>query len=137
MGSDKKDAMRRRRAKRLAERAERFERHAALANKRTGDARYAQRTTNSDGSVTSTPRTSEVDDLRNMMEAAAKRFRAKFSREMTPDDPVFFAPRRRRTCADGQGEMIAEVRDHAERMPKPEMRAHMLTVTEWATWSRR
>lgn len=130
MGSGKKDAKQRRRAKRLAERAERFERHAALVSKRTGDARYVQRTTNADGSVTVTPPASETDDLRDMMEEAAERFRAKFGREMRPDDPVFFDPDADEPVPMDEEKVIAEIHDQAERMPNPEMRAHMLAFAD-------
>lgn len=64
------------------------------------------------------------------MEEAVERFRAKFSREMTPDDPVFFAPDADEPVPMAEEKVIAEIRDHAERMPKPEMRAHMLAFAE-------
>jgi hypothetical protein len=130
MASGKKDAKRRRRAKRLAERAERFERHAALVNQRSGDPRYVQRIANPDGSVTLTPAVSDVDDFQDVMEQAAQRFRAKFGREMGPDDPVLFDPDADEPVPIDEQKMVAEVREQAERMADPVMRAHMLAFAE-------
>ncbi|GGQ13196.1 hypothetical protein BKA00_006426 [Actinomadura coerulea] len=131
MANGKKDAMRRRRTKRLAERAERFERHAALVNQRSGDPRYVHHVANPDGSVTLTPAVSDVDDFQDVVEKAAQQFRAKFGREIGPDAPVSFDPDADEPVPIDEQKMVAEVREQAERMDGPVMRMHMLAFAEF------
>ncbi|MFC5828783.1 hypothetical protein [Nonomuraea insulae] len=88
MGSRKKDAKHRRREQRLAERASRFERHAALVVERHGDPRYVQRTLNPDGSQSLTL----PPEMMDLMLQQRERFREKFGRDIRPDDPIFFDP---------------------------------------------
>ena len=133
MASSKKDDKRRRRAKQLAERAARFERHAALVAARTGDPRYAQRTRNADGwySVTIPP------ELIELLREQEERFREKFGRDMGPGDPVFFDPDAddpTSLSVDRYNELFVEA---AEGIDDPELRTLALasadvgyTVTE-------
>jgi hypothetical protein len=88
MSKPNKDAKRRRRAKRLAERAGRFESHAALVVERQGDPGYAQKTRRPDGSyaVTLPP------EMTEMLARQRELFREKFGRDVGPDDPIFFDP---------------------------------------------
>jgi hypothetical protein len=88
VASSKKNAKRRRRAQQLAERAERFERHAALVAARSGDPRYPQRVRNDDGSYS----VSMTPEVMEMLRQQQQNFRAKFGREPGPEDPLFFDP---------------------------------------------
>lgn len=130
MAGKKKDAKQRRRAKRLAERAERFERHAALVNQRAGDRRFVQRVTDAQGRVTVTPGESEGPQVFGALRRQAELFRAKFGREMGPEDPVFFDPDADEPVPVDEGKMMAEIRQEAERMPDPQMRAYLLAFAE-------
>jgi hypothetical protein len=88
MSKPNRDAKRRRRAKRLAERASRFESHAALVVERQGDPRYTQKTRHPDGSYSITL----PPEMMEMLARQRELFREKFGRDMGPDDPVFFDP---------------------------------------------
>jgi hypothetical protein len=118
VASPKKDAKRRRRAKALAERAERFERHAALVAERAGDPRYVQRTRNPDGSYRVTLPPEVVQAIRQQAES----FREKFGRDMGPDDPVFFDPDVDEPVPLSEERYNELFREVAENVEDPELR---------------
>ncbi|TDD79049.1 hypothetical protein [Actinomadura rubrisoli] len=130
MAGKKEDANQRRRAKRLAERAERFERHAALVNQRADDRRFVQRVTDAQGRVTVTLAESEGPQITDALRQQQELFRDKFGREMGPSDPVFFDPDADEPVPVDEGKMMAEIRQEAERMPDPQMRAYLLAFAE-------
>lgn len=119
MASPKKDAKRRRRAKALAERAERLERHAALVAERAGDPRYVQRTTNADGSYQVTLPPEVVQAIRQQADS----FREKFGRDMGPDDPVFFDPDADEPVHLSEARYNELFQEVAENIEDPEVRA--------------
>jgi hypothetical protein len=126
MASSKKDAKRRRRAQQLAERAARFERHAALVAARAGDPRYPQRIKNADGSYSVFISPEAVEMLRQQQRS----FREKFGREMGPGDPVFFDPDADEPItlsADRYNELFIEA---AEGIEDPELRALALASAD-------
>jgi hypothetical protein len=88
MGKPSREDKRRRRERRLADRARRFEDHAKLVVERQGDGTYAQRTVLPDGRTTVSIPPDVVEELRRQQD----RFREKFGRDPGPDDPVFFDP---------------------------------------------
>jgi hypothetical protein len=118
VASSKKDAKRRRRAKALAERAERLERHAALVAERAGDPRYVQRTRNQDGSYHVTLPPEAVQAIRQQ----ARSFREKFGRDMGPDDPVFFDPDADEPLPLSEERYNELFREMAENIEDPELR---------------
>ncbi|MDL4813164.1 hypothetical protein [Actinomadura opuntiae] len=130
MAGKKKDAKQRRRAKRLAERADQFERHAALVNQRAGDSRFVQRVTDAQGRVTVTPGEGEEAQVADALRQQEELFRAEFGREMGPDDPVFFDPDADEPVPVDPDRMMAEVRQEAERMTDPQMRAYLLAFAD-------
>lgn len=130
MAGKKKDAKQRRRAKRLAERAERFERHAALVNQRAGDRRFVQRVTDAQGRVTVTPGEAEGPRVTDALRRQQELFRAKFGRQMGPQDPVFFDPDADEPVPIDPDKMMAEIRQEAERMPDPQTRAYLLAFAD-------
>lgn len=130
VAAKKKDAKQRRRAKRLAERAERFERHAALVNQRAGDRRFVQRVADAQGRVTVRLGESEGPRVADALRQQEELFRAKFGREMGPGDPVFFDPDADEPVAVDPGKMMAEVRQKAEQMTDPQMRAFLLAFAD-------
>lgn len=79
---------------RLAREERRREEHARLVAERSGDPRFVQRTTDSDGRTTiSWPReTPNGRELGASLEAQAEAFRQKFGRAPGPDDPLLFDP---------------------------------------------
>jgi hypothetical protein len=117
MAEKKKDAKKRRRAKRLAERPERFERHAALVNQRAGDPRFVQRVTDAQGRVTVTPAYSEGTQVADVLRQQQELFRTKFGREMGPQDPVFFDPDADEPVPIDERTMMAEVRRRPSGYP--------------------
>lgn len=119
MASSKKDAKRRRRAQALAERAERFERHAALVAQRTGDPRYVQRTRNADGSYQITLPPEIIQAIRQQEDS----FREKFGRDMRPDDPVFFDPDADEPVPLSEDRYKDLFREAAENIEDPELQA--------------
>ncbi len=88
MSKPSKDAKRRRRVRRLAERASRFESHVALVVERQGDPSYTQKTRHPDGSYSITL----PPEMTEMLAGQRELFREKFGRDMRPDDPIFFDP---------------------------------------------
>jgi hypothetical protein len=119
MASPKKDAKRRRRAKSLAERAKRLERHAALVAERAGDPRYVQRTKNADGSYQVTLPPEVVQAVRQQADS----FREKFGRDMGRDDPVFFDPDADEPVALSEARYNELFQEVAENIEDPELRA--------------
>ena len=88
MGKPNKEEKRRRRERRLADRARRFEDHAKLVVARQGDPDYAQRAFLPDGRTVVSIPPEVVEELRRQED----RFREKFGRDPGPHDPVFFDP---------------------------------------------
>ncbi|MBO0823398.1 MAG: hypothetical protein J2P27_06005 [Actinobacteria bacterium] len=120
----KKDADRRQ--KLLAERAARFESHAAMVTARTGDSRYPQRALNPDGSYSITLHPAANEALREQHEL----FREKFGRDPDPGDPVFFDPDSDEPtllAADFFERLLLET---ADRMDDRELRAMLRACVE-------
>jgi hypothetical protein len=91
----RKAARQRARARRQhAEAERRREQHARLVARRSGDLRFVQRPRHADGSVwIGWPAGGPHDAaIREALAGQKAAFRAKFGREMAPDDPVFFDP---------------------------------------------
>lgn len=89
MGKPTRDEKRRRRERRVADRARRFEDHAKLVIERQGNSDYyPQRTRQPDGQTTVSLPPEVVEELRKQQD----QFRDKFGRDPGPDDPVFFDP---------------------------------------------
>lgn len=124
----KKAAKKQRRATRIADRARRFEQHAALVNERDGDPRFVRRITNPDGSATVIA-PDEDGELAAAIAFQQKAFREKFGRDMGPDDPVFFDPDADEPTPTDAAAMSEEIRRTAGQMPDGEMRAYLLA---WA-----
>lgn len=89
-----------------------------------------QRVTDAQGRVTVTPGESEGPQVFGALRRQAELFRAKFGREMGPEDPVFFDPDADEPVPVDEGKMMAEIRQEAERMPDPQMRAYLLAFAE-------
>jgi hypothetical protein len=125
----RKAAKKQRRAKRLADRAQRFEQHTRLAAERAGDPRFVQRTWNADGSSTIVfpDHDREIKDAFAEQEAA---FRAKFGRDMGPEDPVFFDPDADEPVPMTPEKISAQIREAAEDMPDAQSRAYMLAYAD-------
>jgi hypothetical protein len=84
-----------RRERRQLAREEKFrEEHARLVVERSHDPRFIQRIHRNDGTtVYQWPVDPPLDNyLREMMEHQAERFRHKFGRDPSPEDPIFFDP---------------------------------------------
>ena len=88
MGRPSMDDKRRRRERRLADRARRFEDHARLVVARQGDPSYSQRTVMPDGRIAVSIPPELVAELQRQQD----RFREKFGRDPGPDDPLIFDP---------------------------------------------
>jgi hypothetical protein len=84
-----------RRGRRQLAREEKFrEEHTRLVLERSQDPRFIQRIRHDDGTtVYQWPVDSPLnEDLREMLERQAERFRTKFGRDPGPEDPIFFDP---------------------------------------------
>lgn len=103
---------------------------AALVNQRAGDRRFVQRVTDAQGRVTVTPGESEGSRVTDALRQQQELFRAKFGRDMGPDDPVFFDPDADEPVPVDPGTMMAEVRQEAERMSDPQVRAYLLAFAD-------
>jgi hypothetical protein len=84
----------RRQHRQLAQEERIREDHARLVVERSQDPRFTQRIHGHDGSAVYRWPTDSVqhEQLREMMESQARRFRDKFGRGPRPEDPIFFDP---------------------------------------------
>jgi hypothetical protein len=84
----------RRQRRQLAQEERIREDHARLVVERSQDPRFTQRIHRQDGSTVYRWPTDSVqhEQLREMMEGQARRFRDKFGRDPRPEDPIFFDP---------------------------------------------
>lgn len=82
----------RRQRRQLAEEERIREDHARLVVERSQDPRFTQRIHGQDGSTVYRRSTDSAqhEQLREMMEGQAQRFRNKFGRDPSPEDPIFF-----------------------------------------------
>lgn len=99
-------------------------------NQRAGDSRFVQRVTDAQGGVTVTPGEGEGAQVADALRQQEESFRAKFGREMGPDDPVFFDPDADEPVPVDPGKMMAEVRQEAERMTDPQTQAYLLAFAD-------
>ena len=84
----------RRQRRQLAEEERVREDHARLVVERSQDPRFVQRIHGQDGSTVYRWSTDSVqhEQLREMLEGQVRRFRDKFGRDPSPEDPIFFDP---------------------------------------------
>jgi hypothetical protein len=84
----------RRQRRQLAQEERSREDHARLVVERSQDPRFTQRIHRPDGSTVYQWPTDSLQgqQLREMMEGQARRFRDKFGRDPRPEDPIFFEP---------------------------------------------
>jgi hypothetical protein len=122
MGKPTKDEKRRRRERRLAERAKRFEDHAKLIVERQDDPDFPQRTVHPDGSTTVSMPPEVVEELRRQQD----QFREKFGRDPGPDDPVFFDPDADEPRPLPEGFWNEAMQDFADQSDDPRLRAFAL-----------
>jgi hypothetical protein len=122
MGKSAKEEKRRRRERRVADRARRFADHAKLVVERQGDPNFAQRTVQPGGRTTVSIPPEVVEELRWQEDL----FREKFGRDPGPGDPVFFDPDadEPRPLPDGSWDEALE--DVAGEVGDPVMRAFAL-----------
>jgi hypothetical protein len=129
----RKAAKKQRRAKRLADRADRFEQHAALVAERDGDPGYPQRIRHDDGS--STVAVPDHDGhFAAIFRVRQQAFKEKFGREMGPEDPVFFDPDADEPVPMTVEKIEAMTRATAEDMSDPVARANMLASADVGYW---
>ncbi|MEU6036112.1 hypothetical protein ABZ801_11955 [Actinomadura sp. NPDC047616] len=86
--------------------------------------------TDAQGRVTVTPGEAEGPQVTDALRQQQELFRAKLGREMGPTDPVFFDPDADEPVPVDPGKMMAEIRQEAERMPEPQMRAYLLAFAD-------
>jgi hypothetical protein len=122
MGKPTRDDKRRRRERRVADRARRFEEHARLVVERQGDPNFPTRTVHPDGRTTISLPPEVVEELRSQQD----QFREKFGRDPGPEDPVFFDPEADEPRAMQDGFWDEAMQDFADRTGDPMLRAPAL-----------